>query len=108
MSDNIVHTSDDTFDADILQSDKAVLLDFWAEWCGPCKMIAPLLEEVAAKRKDDLLVAKLNVDENPNTAQKFGIRSIPTLIIFKDGAVQAQKMGAMPKSQLDEFLENNL
>ena len=108
MSDNIVHTSDDTFDADILQSDRAVLLDFWAEWCGPCKMIAPLLEEVAATRKDDLLVAKLNVDENPNTAQKFGIRSIPTLILFKDGAVQAQKMGAMPKSQLDEFLENNL
>ena len=108
MSENIVHTSDDTFDADILQSDKAVLLDFWAEWCGPCKMIAPLLEEVAATRKDDLVVAKLNVDENPNTAQKFGIRSIPTLILFKDGAVQAQKMGAMPKSQLDEFLENNL
>ena len=108
MSDNIVHTSDDTFDADILQSDKAVLLDFWAEWCGPCKMIAPLLEEVAVSRKDDLVVAKLNVDENPNIAQKFGIRSIPTLILFKDGAVQAQKMGAMPKSQLDEFLENNL
>lgn len=108
MSDNIVHTSDGTFDADVLQNDKAVLLDFWAEWCGPCKMIAPLLEEVAVSHADKLVVVKLNVDENPNTAQKFGIRSIPTLMLFKDGAVQAQKMGAMPKSQLEEFLETNL
>ncbi|MGB5626640.1 MAG: thioredoxin TrxA [Woeseiaceae bacterium] len=108
MSDNIVHTSDGTFDADVLQNDKAVLLDFWAEWCGPCKMIAPLLEEVAVSHADKLAVVKLNVDENPNTAQKFGIRSIPTLMLFKDGAVQAQKMGAMPKSQLEEFLETNL
>jgi len=108
VSDNIVHTSDGTFDADVLQNDKAVLLDFWAEWCGPCKMIAPLLEEVAVSHADKLVVVKLNVDENPNTAQKFGIRSIPTLMLFKDGAVQAQKMGAMPKSQLEEFLETNL
>ena len=108
MSDNIVHTSDGTFDADVLQNDKAVLLDFWAEWCGPCKMIAPLLEEVAVSHADKLAVVKLNVDENPNTAQKFGIRSIPTLMLFKGGAVQAQKMGAMPKSQLEEFLETNL
>jgi thioredoxin 1 len=108
VSDNIVHTSDDTFDVDVLQNEKAVLLDFWAEWCGPCKMIAPLLEEVAVSHADKLAVVKLNVDENPNTAQKFGIRSIPTLILFKDGAVQAQKMGAMPKSQLDEFLDTNL
>ncbi len=108
MSDNIVHTSDGTFEADVLQNEKAVLLDFWAEWCGPCKMIAPLLEEVAVTHADKLAVVKLNVDDNPNTAQKFGIRSIPTLILFKDGAVQAQKMGAMPKSQLDEFLETNL
>ncbi|MBT8068156.1 MAG: thioredoxin TrxA [Gammaproteobacteria bacterium] len=108
MSDNIVHTSDGTFDADVLQNDKAVLLDFWAEWCGPCKMIAPLLEEVAVSHADKLAVVKLNVDENPNTAQKFGIRSIPTLILIKDGEVQAQKMGAMPKSQLDEFLDTNL
>ncbi|MGI9233904.1 MAG: thioredoxin TrxA [Woeseiaceae bacterium] len=108
MSDNIVHTSDGTFEADVLQNDKAVLLDFWAEWCGPCKMIAPLLEEVAVSHADKLAVMKLNVDENPNTAQKFGIRSIPTLMLFKDGAVQAQKMGAMPKSQLDEFLDTNL
>jgi len=108
VSDNIVHTSDGTFDADVLQNDKAVLLDFWAEWCGPCKMIAPLLEEVAVSHADKLAVVKLNVDDNPNTAQKFGIRSIPTLMIFKDGAVQAQKMGAMPKSQLEEFLDTNL
>ena len=108
MSDNIVHTSDATFEADVLQNEKPVLLDFWAEWCGPCKMIGPLLEEVAVSRADDLSVVKLNVDDNPNTAQKFGIRSIPTLMIFKDGAVQAQKMGAMPKSQLDEFLDTNL
>jgi thioredoxin 1 len=108
VSDNIVHTSDDTFDVDVLQNEKAVLLDFWAEWCGPCKMIAPLLEEVAVSHADRVAVVKLNVDENPNTAQKFGIRSIPTLILFKDGAVQAQKMGAMPKSQLDEFLDTNL
>jgi len=108
VSDNIVHTSDGAFEADVLQNDKAVLLDFWAEWCGPCKMIAPLLEEVAVSHADKLAVVKLNVDENPNTAQKFGIRSIPTLILFKDGEVQAQKMGAMPKSQLDEFLDTNL
>ena len=108
MSDKVVHTSDSAFDADVLQNGKAVLLDFWAEWCGPCKMIAPLLDEVADKYEEKLDVVKLNVDENPNTAQKFGIRSIPTLILFKDGAVQAQMMGAMPKSQLEEFLDTNL
>jgi len=108
VSDKIVHTSDGTFDADVLQNEKAVLLDFWAEWCGPCKMIAPLLDDVADKYEDKLAIVKLNVDENPNTAQKFGIRNIPTLILFKDGAVQAQMMGAMPKSQLEEFLDTNL
>jgi len=108
VSDNIVNTSDGTFDADVLQNDRAVLLDFWAEWCGPCKMIAPVLEEVAVSHADKLAVVKLNVDENPNIAQKFGIRSIPTLVLFKDGEVQAQKMGAMSKSQLDEFLDTNL
>ena len=108
MSDKIVHTSDAAFDADVLQNSKAVLLDFWAEWCGPCKMIAPLLDEVADKYEDKLDVVKLNVDENPNVAQKFGIRSIPTLILFKDGAVEAQLMGAMPMRQLEEFLDTNL
>ena len=108
MSHKIVHTSDAAMAADDLQNSKAVLLDFWAEWCGPCKMIAPLLDEVAGKYEEKLDVVKLNVDENPNVAQKFGIRSIPTLILFKDGAVQAQLMGAMPLRQLEEFLDTNL
>ena len=108
MSDNIVHTNDGDFEKDVLQSDKPALVDFWAEWCGPCKMIAPLLDEAAGEYAERMSVVKLNVDENPNTAQKFGIRSIPTLILFKDGAVQAQKLGAMSKSQLTEFLDSNL
>ncbi len=108
MSDKIVHTSDSSFEKDVLQSDKPVLLDFWAEWCGPCKMIAPLLDEAADTYADRLSVIKMNIDENPNTPQKFGIRSIPTLMLFKDGSVHAQKLGAMSKSQLDEFLESNL
>ena len=108
MSDKIVHTNDSEFEAEVLQSEKAVLVDFWAEWCGPCKMIAPLLDEMADTYAERMTIAKLNIDENPNTPNKYGIRSIPTLMLFKDGAVHAQKLGAMSKSQLTEFLETNL
>jgi thioredoxin len=108
VSDKIVHTTDGSFEADVTNNEKPVLIDFWAEWCGPCRMIAPLLEEAADDYADRLAIVKLNVDENPNTAQKFGIRSIPTLILIKDGAVQAQKLGAMSKSQLAEFIDTNI
>ena len=108
MSDKIVHVTDDSFDQDVIKSDIPVLVDYWAEWCGPCKMIAPLLDEAAEEYADRMTVAKLNIDENPNTPPKFGIRSIPTLMLFKDGTVHAQKLGAMSKSQLTEFLESNL
>ena len=108
MSDHIVHTSDANFDNDVLKSSVPVLVDYWAEWCGPCKMIAPTLDEIAKDYQGKLKIAKVNVDENPQVTQKFGIRSIPTLMIFKDGSVQAQKVGAMSKSQLSAFIETNL
>jgi len=107
-SPHIVHTSDATFDQDVLKSDQPVLLDFWAEWCGPCKMIAPILDEVAGEYQGRLRIAKLNIDENPQTPPRFGIRGIPTLILFKNGTVEAQKVGALSKSQLTAFLETNL
>jgi thioredoxin 1 len=104
----IVHTTDATFAQDVLKSDKPVLLDFWAEWCGPCKMIAPILDEIAGEYQDRVKIAKLNIDENPQTPHKFGIRGIPTLILFKNGSLEAQKVGAVSKSQLSAFLDSNL
>jgi len=103
-----VHTTDATFSQDVLKSDKPVLLDFWAEWCGPCKMIAPILDEIAGEYKDRLKIAKIDIDANPQTPRTFGIRGIPTLILFKNGSVEAQKVGAVSKSQLSAFLESHL
>lgn len=104
----IVHVTDDSFEKEVLQSDHAVLVDYWAEWCGPCKMIAPVLEEVASEYSDKLTVAKLNIDDNPNTPPKYGIRGIPTLMLFKGGNVEATKVGAVSKSQLTAFIDGNL
>ncbi|MGB1447989.1 MAG: thioredoxin TrxA [Arenicellales bacterium] len=108
MSDNIIHVSDDSFEQEVLQSEMPVLIDYWAEWCGPCKMIAPVLDEVASEYADKVRVAKLNIDENPATPPKYGIRGIPTLMLFKNGEVEATKVGAVSKAQLTAFLDENI
>ncbi|HHH38000.1 MAG TPA: thioredoxin TrxA [Sedimenticola sp.] len=108
MSDQIVHLSDDSFEKDVLKSSQPVLVDYWAEWCGPCKMIAPVLDEIAGEYQGKLKVAKLNIDDNPNTPPRYGIRGIPTLMLFKDGEVEATKVGAVSKSQLMAFIDSNL
>lgn len=100
--------TDANFEQTVLKSDKPVIVDFWAEWCGPCKMIAPILNEVADEYESRVTVAKLNIDQNAGTPPKFGIRGIPTLLLFKDGQVAATKVGALSKTQLIEFLENNI
>ena len=108
MSEHIKNVSDVSFDADVLKSSQPVLVDYWAAWCGPCKMIAPMLEEVSAEYAGKVTIAKLNVDENPETAAKFGIRGIPTRMLFKDGQVAATKVGALSKSQLTAFLNDSI
>lgn len=100
--------SDDSFETDVLKASGPVLVDFWAEWCGPCKMIGPALEELAVEMQDKLTVAKLNIDDNPNTPNNYGVRGIPTLMLFKDGKVQATKIGALPKGQLKSWIESVL
>ena len=108
MSDNIVHLSDDTFEQEVVNADGPVLVDYWADWCGPCKMIAPILDEVATEYGGKVKIAKLNIDENPATPPKYGIRGIPTLMLFKSGNVEATKVGAVSKSQLTAFLDSNI
>ncbi len=108
MSDKISYVTDDTFEAEVVNAEGPVLVDYWADWCGPCKMIAPILDEIAEEYDGKLKVAKLNIDENPNTPPKFGIRGIPTLMIFKGGNVEATKVGAVSKSQLTAFIDSNL
>ena len=108
MAENIVHISDESFEEEVLQSERPVLIDYWAEWCGPCKMIAPVLDEIATEYFDRLKVVKLNIDDNPQTPPKYGIRGIPTLMVFKNGQVEATKVGAVSKAQLTAFLDDSL
>ena len=108
MSDNIINVTDSTFEQEVLSSEIPVLLDYWAEWCGPCKMIAPILNDIADEYSGKIKIAKLNIDENPGTPAKFGVRGIPTLMIFKSGSIEATKVGAMSKSQLSAFIDSTI
>lgn len=108
MSDSILHVSDSSFENDVLKASQPVLVDYWAEWCGPCKMIAPILDEVAREYAGRVTVAKVNIDQNTDTPTRYGIRGIPTLMLFKDGNVAATKVGALSKSQLTAFIDSNL
>jgi len=108
MSEGITHITDDNFESEVLKAEGPVLVDYWAEWCGPCKMIAPVLEEIAKEYAGKIKIAKLNIDENPGTPPKYGIRGIPTLMLFKNGNVEATKVGAVSKSQLSAFIDGNL
>ena len=108
MVEHIVHISDESFEEEVLQSNRPVLIDYWAEWCGPCKSIAPVLDEIATEYSDRLKVVKLNIDDNPQTPPKYGIRGIPTLMVFKNGQEEATKVGAVSKAQLTAFLDESL
>ena len=108
VSDLVFHVTDSEFNEKVIKADKPVLIDYWAEWCGPCKMIAPVLDEIAVEYANKLAVAKLNIDHNPETPQHYGVRGIPTLMLFKDGEVEATKVGALTKTQLTEFIDNNI
>ncbi|HEX4763288.1 MAG TPA: thioredoxin TrxA [Usitatibacter sp.] len=108
MSEKIIHITDDSFEQEVLQSNTPVLVDYWAEWCGPCKMIAPALDQIASEYQGRLKVAKLNIDENQSTPPKYGIRGIPTLMLFKNGNVEATKVGALSKTQLAAFIDSNI
>lgn len=108
MSDSILFLTDGSFEDEVLKSSEPVLVDYWAEWCGPCKMIAPILDEIANEYAGKIRIAKLNIDENPQTPPKYGIRGIPTLMLFKDGNVEATKVGALSKSQLTAFIDSNI